>query len=202
MMILRTSAPSPFGRKAVIAASILGLSRELTIEPADTSNPADTLRQQNPIGKIPILLIEDETAIYDSPVILEYLDHRAGGGRIIPREMKARFSALTLQALCDGILDALLLQVYEIRFRPEERREAKWLEYQVEKVSRGLSVLERNPPVIDTVPSVGQITLACTLGYQDLRFQGRWRNSYPRLVAWLDDFAGLVPAFAETKVNP
>ena len=95
-MILRSSPPSPFGRKVNIAASVLGLSAEITIEKADTNDPADTVRRQNPLGKIPVLVIEDGTALYDSRVILEYLDHRAGGSRIISREPRARFAALQI----------------------------------------------------------------------------------------------------------
>jgi glutathione S-transferase len=76
-----------------------------------------------------VLLLEDGSALYDSPVILEYLDLRAGGGRIIPGELQARLAALRLQALCDGILDASVLQVLERRFRPPERHEPKWLDY-------------------------------------------------------------------------
>ncbi len=201
MMILRTSAPSPFGRKIKIAASLLGLTDQIKIENADTNDPADTLRRQNPVGKIPILLLDDGTAIYDSRVILEYLDHLAGGGRIIPREAKPRFAALTLAALCDGIMDAALLRIYEIRFRAEDRREKKWTDYQEEKITRALDVLERNPPKIDALPNVGPIGLACALGYLDLRFQGAWRKGYPRLVTWLDEFASRVPAFAKTKVE-
>ena len=109
--------------------------------------------------------------------------------------------ALRLQALADGILDASLLLVYEKRFRPEERHERKWIDYQSEKVKRGLDVLEKDPPAIDATPNVGQIALACALGYQDLRFQGLWRKSYPKLVAWLDDFARRVPSFGTTKVE-
>ena len=99
MMILRTSPPSPFGRKVLLAASLLGLSNEITIEKADPSDASDTLRRQNPVGKIPILILDDGTTLFDSRVILEYLDHRAGGGKIIPREPDARFAALRLQAL-------------------------------------------------------------------------------------------------------
>jgi glutathione S-transferase len=201
MMILRTSPPSPFGRKIKIAAGLLGLLDRIKIETADTNDPADTLRQQNPVGKIPILILEDGTAIYDSRVILEYLDHLAGGGRIIPRDGKERFVVLTLAALCDGVMDASLLQIYEMRFRPEDRREQKWLDYQAEKVTRALEVLEKSPPVIDPIPNVAAITLACALGYRDLRFQGLWRKDYPRLVTWHDDFASRVPYFAKTKVE-
>ena len=139
--------------------------------------------------------------LFDSRVILDYLDHLAGGGRIVPGEPGARFKALRLQALADGILDASLLLVYETRFRPEERREKKWTGSQADKVKRGLDVLEKDPPAIDATPNVGQIALACALGYQDLRFQGVWRKSYPKLVAWLDDFARRVPSFAKAKVE-
>jgi glutathione S-transferase len=198
-MILRASPTSPFVRKIRIAAAILGLTAEIAVERADTGDPGDSLRQQNPLGKIPVLLLDDGNTIYDSPVILEYLDHRAGGGRIIPREPAARFAALRLQALCDGILDASVLQVLEGRFRPPDRHEPKWLDYQADKVTRALAGLEQAPPVRAVNPDVGHITLACALGYRDLRFAGSWRKDHPRLVAWLDDFAALVPAFAETK---
>lgn len=202
MMILRSAPPSPFGRKVKIAAGILGMTADIEIQATDTNNPADTVRQQNPLGKIPVLIAEDGAAYYDSRVILEYLDHRAGGGKIIPREAKPRFDALRMQALCDGILDACILQVYEARFRPEEHRLKSWLEYQADKVTRALAVLEAAPPPIDAVPHIGQITLACVLGYRDLRFEGKWRADHPRLVAWLDKFASQVPAYEKTKVVP
>ncbi|MBZ0147786.1 MAG: glutathione S-transferase family protein [Pseudorhodoplanes sp.] len=201
MMILRTSPPSPYGRKIKIAASLLNLDKDIKVETADTNDPTDTLRNQNPLGKIPILVLPDGLTLFDSRVIMEYLDHLAGGGRIIPAEPGTRFKTLRLQALADGILDASLLLVYEKRFRPEERHERKWIDYQSEKVKRGLDVLEKDPPAIDATPNVGQIALACALGYQDLRFQGLWRKSYPKLVAWLDDFARRVPSFGTTKVE-
>ena len=102
-MILRSSPASPFGRKVRIAASLLGLADKIDVRETDLNDPADSIRAQNPLGKIPALILDDGTGYYDSRVILEYLDHLAGGGRIIPREPKARFAALRLQALCDGI---------------------------------------------------------------------------------------------------
>src|SRR5262249_53249300 len=125
MLTLRSSPASPFGRKIRIGASVLGLDGAIAIEPADTANPSDTVRQQNPLGKIPTLVLEDGTTLFDSRVILEYLDHRAGGGRILPRETAARFNTLRLQALADGMMDASILVVYEGRWRPAERHEAK-----------------------------------------------------------------------------
>jgi glutathione S-transferase len=202
MMILRSSPASPFGRKVRIAASLLGLASEIDVTATNLEDPADSVRAQNPVGKIPVLILDDGTAYYDSRVILEYLDYRAGGGRIVPREASARFEALRLQALCDGLLDACLLLVYEGRYRPADKHVQSWIDRQTDKVARGLKSLEAAPPKLDSVPNVGQITLACLLGYRDLRFGGTWRKEYPRLLAWHDKFAAQVPAFAETKVEP
>lgn len=201
MMILRSSPPSPFGRKVKLALGILGLENEVTIEKADPTDANDSLRQQNPLGKIPALITEDGAVLYDSPVILEYLDARAGGGKIIPGDPKARIAAITLQALCDGILDAGILLVYEGRWRPPEMAVQKWIDHQRGKVERGLAVLEGAPPKLDAIPNVGAITLACALGYGDLRFEGKWRASHPKLVQWLDAFAAKVPAFEKTRVT-
>lgn len=201
MMILRSSPASPFARKVRIAAALLGFDAEIKVEPADTTDVNDSVRRQNPLGKIPVLIDEDGVAYYDSRVILDYLDNRAGGGRIVPRDAKARLAALRLQALCDGILDASILTLYETRWRKPETHEPKWLEHQAGKIARALDVLEAAPPLLDgkTLPDVGQITLACVLGYRDFRFSGQWRTGHPRLVAWLDNFAARVPAFAATK---
>jgi glutathione S-transferase len=200
MMILRSSPPSPFGRKIKLALGILGLDNDVTIEKADPTDANDTLRRQNPLGKIPALILEDGTVLYDSPVILEYLDQRAGGGKIVPKDADARFKALTLQALCDGILDAGILLVYEGRWRPPEMAVQKWVDHQTGKVTRALGVLEASPPALTAMPDVGAITLACALGYGDLRFGGNWREGHPRLVKWLDAFAAKVPAFEKTRV--
>src|SRR6516165_3016038 len=202
MMILRSSPASPFARKVRIAISLLGFDKEIRIEPADPTDLSDTLRQQNPLGKIPALIADDGVVYYDSRVIVAFLDERAGGGKIVPREPRRRLAALRLQALCDGILDASILTVYEARWRASEQHEQKWLDHQAGKVGRGLAALEAAPPALDApqaLPNVGQIALACALGYRDFRFGGSWRGNHPRLVAWLDQFAARVPAFDATR---
>jgi glutathione S-transferase len=199
MLILRTSNTSPFVRKVRIAANILGLMDKIRLEPSDTLDPKDSVRGQNPLGKIPTLILEDGTALFDSRVILEYFDHLAGGGKIIPAAPKERFEALRLQSLADGILDAGVLRVYENRFRPVEKHEPKWIEHQTDKISRALAVLEASPPALTMPPDVGQIALASALGYLDFRFDGAWRKGHPKLVKWLGEFAAKVPSFAETK---
>jgi glutathione S-transferase len=199
MLTIRTSFGSPFGRKARIAVGVLGLDSKVKAEPATTQDPSDPVRQQNPLGKVPVLVLDDGSAIFDSPVILEYLDHLAGGGKIIPTDFKARIDALRLQALADGIMDASILIVYEGRYRPAEKHEQKWLDLQAGKIDRALAVLEAAPPGLDATPNVGQITLACALGYREFRFPGTLKKSSPRLTGWLDTFAARVPAFEATK---
>ncbi len=199
-MILRSTSASPFGRKVRIAIKLLGLDDKIEIKETDLNDAGDSIRRQNPLGKIPTLVLDDGDTLFDSRVILDYLDHLAGGGKIIPREPKARFGALRMQALCDGVLDASLLIIYEGRYRPEDKRVPAWIERQADKVKRGLDALEAAPPNITSTPDAGQITLACALGYRDFRFPtDDWRSRYPRLRAWLDKFAGQVPAFAATK---
>lgn len=197
MLILRSSPTSPFGRKIKIAIAELGLDDRIEVVPADTNDPAETLRRQNPLGKVPTLVFEDGSTLFDSRVIAEYLDHLAGGGRLFPPG-EARFGQLRLQALADGICDAGLLQVYEIRLRAPELRSAAWVENQTGKVARALASLEAAPPAYDR-PRIGEIALACALGYLDLRFDGAWRASHPALVAWLAAFAARVPAFEATR---
>jgi glutathione S-transferase len=199
MLVLRSSPASPFGRKIKIAAGVLGLDGQIEIQPVDTTDPTDTVRKQNPLGKIPALVLEDGMVLFDSRVILEYLDHRAGGGRIVPTDASARFAALRLQALADGMMDAAILLIYEGRWRPADRREAKWVDHQAGKVARALAALEADPPILDAPPDMGRIALACALGYQDFRFAGSWRKDHPRLVAWLDNFAAAVPAYAASR---
>jgi glutathione S-transferase len=198
-MILRSAPPSPFGRKIKIAAALLGLSSEITVVTTDTVNPGDPIRSENPLGKIPALVLEDGMVIYDSRVILEYLDTKAGGGRIIPSDSMERIKAQTLHALADGIMDAAILQIYEVRWRDAAKHDQKWLDHQAGKVSRALAYLEATPPSLTGQIHVGLIAVACALGYLDLRFKGEWRASYPKLVGWLDAFATKVPSFEATR---
>jgi glutathione S-transferase len=201
MLILRSSPPSPFGRKVRIAAALAGLSDRIRVENADTMNPNEALRRQNPLGKIPTLVLENGESLYDSRVIVEFFDAFAGGGRLIPAGWD-RFEALRLQALADGMLDAAILRVYEARWRSEERHEPKWLDYQSEKIDRALTFAEATYATPPARHHIGHVALACALGYLDLRFEGRWRESHPGLVAWLADFEARVPAFAETRFTP
>ncbi len=180
-----------------MSALILGLMDKIEVKRASTMDPEDSLRQENPLGKIPVLILDDGARIYDSRVICEHLDTLAGGGKLFPTGA-ARWPALTLQALADGMTDAAILEVYESRYRPEEKRHPDWVDHQREKVRRGLTWLEANAPDTHAQPDIGDIALACALSYLDFRFEGNWRDGHPKLVAWLDGFAQRVPAFGET----
>ena len=194
---LRSSARSPFGRKVRIAASVVGLTNDILVEEADPMSADDPIRQQNPLGKIPQLVLEDGRIFYDSRVIIEYFDAISGGGRLIPNDPSSRFPVLTQAALADGMLDAGILIVYEGRFRADQKPYQPWLDYQRGKIERGLNAFEAGPPAVEpgTIASIG---LACTLGYLDFRQQVDWRPICPGLVAWLDAFATAIPMFEQT----
>lgn len=198
MMKLHLSPTSPASRKVRIGAAMLGLDGAIELVPTDFMDLSDPLYRHNPLGKIPTLVLEDGSALTNSAVILDYLDGRAGGGRIVPRaDDGRRWRVLGEQALADGMLDAIVLQVYEVRFRPEDKRVASWVERQAGKVDGALAAFERRPP--EGPRTVADIALACALGFLDLRMEGRWRADHPTLVAWLDGFARDVPSFEATR---
>jgi glutathione S-transferase len=194
-MKLLLRGPSPFGRKGTFAIAHLGLSDRVEIGVPDDE---ESLRKLNPLAKVPALIIEDGTALFDSRVILEYLDMLAGGDKIIPVETGARFGALREAALADGILEGALLVTYEGRYRPDQTPYEPWLDFQRGKVGRGLAAMADAPPAI-TPLTVGGIGLACALEYIDFREQYDWRPEFPALVAWLDDFNAAHPVFADSK---
>ncbi len=201
-MKLHSSGPSPFGRKVKIAAYHLGLMDRITIEQTDVNNPDPDFYDTNPLGKIPALVVDDNQVLFDSRVIIEYLDSIATSNRIFIADGPARFKDLTLGALADGMMDAGILQVYETRKRPPEERSQGWLDFQAGKVARTLDALEADTPSLEDGITIGHIGLACALGYLDFRFNGDWRASHPKLVSWLDSFAAEVPGFDKTRPPP
>jgi glutathione S-transferase len=197
MLVLRAVATSPFVRKVRIAAALLELDDRIEVLPADTGDPDDSLREQNPLGKVPALILESGEVLYDSPVIVEYLDWLAGGGKIIPADPARRFRSLTQQALADGIMEAAVLLRYEWLWREPGMRSEKWTAHQADKIARALAAFEAAPP--EELSDISTITLACALGYLDLRFEGEWRTGHHRLVAWLDLVSDATPSFEATR---
>ena len=173
-MILYSSTASPFGRKIKLAAYVLGLINEISVMPTDTMDPKDEIRKINPLGKIPSLIV-GKTALYDSSVIIEYLDNPAGGGRIITAAGIDRYACLTAAAKMDGIIDAALLMVYEGRFRPKEMRVERFVDWQCDKIIRALKSIEPAPYAGGALPDVADIGLACALDYLDFRKPLYWR---------------------------
>lgn len=198
-MQLRSSPSSPFGRKVKMATYILGFDDQVTPVLTDTLDPNDRICDVNPLGKIPALE-DDGNTYYDSRVIMEYLDAKAGGGKIIPASGPTRYEALTRAALMDGILDAAILVIYERRMRPEDKYVESVVERQRGKIIRGLEAIaaENRSYSNGAMPDIGEIGLACVLDYLDFRKQVNWRDHAPNLVSWLADFAAMVPGYEDS----
>ncbi|HEX3864765.1 MAG TPA: glutathione S-transferase [Stellaceae bacterium] len=197
-MKLRHNPASPYVRKVMVCAHELGLTGKIELLTTAVS-PVEvnaTLAAENPLMKIPALTTDDGQVLFDSPVICEYLDSVAGGGKLFPAGA-ARWIALRQQALGDGILDALILCRYEIAARPEEKRFAGWTDAQMRKAHQGLAALERED--LSGVRTIGHVTAGCTLGYLDFRFPNDgWRARHAKLAAW---YAGVeqLPSMQATK---
>ncbi len=198
-MELRHSQSSPFVRKVKLAANVLGFADDLVLVEANTMDTSDAIQSVNPLGKIPVLH-DAGSIIYDSRVIIEYLDTKAGGGIIIPSSGMARFETLTRAALMDGIMDAAILIVYEGRMRPIDKYVDSFVFYQSEKIKRGLNTIASATAEYKNgaVPDIGEIALACVLDYLDFRKQVNWRDHAANLEDWLDVFASSVPGYKES----
>lgn len=199
-LILYYSPMSPYARKVLALAHETGLIDQIEVIHA-SGTPVDIGTApiaHNPLGKIPTLTRPDGGAIYDSRVICQYLDARAGhkffpdGGR--------RWDALTLEATADGMLDAALAMVYEGRLRSEEHRYPAIVEGNWQKIARALDAIEERWMAYLAGPvCIGQIALGCALGYLDLRHDARnWRGTRPNLRAW-DDVMAARPSMMATR---
>ncbi len=197
-MKLHYNAASPYARKVRVLAIETGLMGgiELAKVMVTPTSPDADLCADNPIGKIPTLVLDDGSALYDSRVICEYLDGLHAGAHLFPDNDDARWTAVRRQALADGILDSAVNTRYESFLRPEELRWADWVDNQMAKIRRSLDVLE-GEPMGDGV-DIGTISVACALGYLDFRYSDeRWRDSRPKLAAWFEKFAQR-PSMSET----
>lgn len=192
MLRLRNSATSPYVRKVRVLLLETGL--EDRVELIDTqvtpTNPNAELNVDNPIGKVPVLLTENGMALYDSPVICEYLDSLHSGTKMFPVNGVSRWLALRRQALGDGLLDAAILGRYESTLRPAAKLWQDWLDAQIGKIDRSLDAMEAEALQLEGVINIGTITIACALGYLDFRYsEMNWRSKRPALTAWFDDFS-------------
>jgi glutathione S-transferase len=189
-MKLHWSPRSPFVRKVMIAAHELGLVNRLDCvrTVVATTKPHAGLMEENPLSKIPTLVLDDGSVIYDSAVILEYLDELHEGPKLVPVTLPERLTALRRQTLGDGFLDFLLLWRNE-RERPHPSQ--VHLATYAEKRGAILRALDKEAGELAAAPfSVGHIAIGCALSYLDFRFAAEdWRSGHPRITAWHAQFA-------------
>lgn len=188
-MKLHFSAASPYVRKVNVCAEELGLASRIEIVPTKVlpSEPNREYAKVTPLMKVPSLELDDGTVLFDSIVICEYLDSLAGS-KLFPSGA-ARWKALRLHAIADGILDAAILARYENHLRPAELRWSAWTDGQLTKVDQALDFLERSSGELQGV-NIGTISAGCALGYLDFRYAERnWRGKHPKLAAWFDDIS-------------
>lgn len=192
---------SPFVRKVMAVVLELGFADKVAIEfnPASPLQRDPALVDHNPLGKIPALILDDGTTLFDSPVICEYLAASAGDTVLFPPAGPARWAALTQQALGDGLLDAAIANRYETVMRPADLRWPGWTEAQLAKVRGALDRIEALAPTLPETPTIGTITLGCALGYLDFRYADlNWREGRPAAAAWFAAFDAR-PSMAETR---
>jgi glutathione S-transferase len=197
------SPTSPFVRKCLVAARELGLREKIEFLPAN-ANPINrdrTIIPHNPLGQVPTLLLDDGTALYDSRVIVEYLNDLADGD-LLSRTGPERWRILVEHSLADGILGAALLARYETAVRPENLRWNDWTAGQLDKITTGLDALENRAAGFGDRVDLGTIAFGCALGYLDFRFPHlEWRNGRPNTAAWFEWFGGR-DSMVETRPPP
>ena len=189
-MKLHWSPRSPFVRKVMIAAHERGLVDRIVCvrTVAAMTKPHAELMADNPLSKIPTLVLDDGRVLYDSPVICEYLDGIGGAPKLFPAEPVARFEALRRQALGDGFLDMLVtLRNERERAQPSEVHMAST----AVRTAAVLQSLEREAEALGATPfGIGHIAIGCALSYLDFRFADEdWRKDHPRAARWHAAFA-------------
>ena len=194
-MKIAYSAASPYVRKVMAYAIARGLNDKIERWKSGTTDPA--LLPVNPLSKVPTLITDDGTSIYDSPVLCEYLDSIGNAPQLFPPVGPARWKALTQEALGDGILDATQPRRREIALPQDEGRQS-YIALQQGKVTRALDELEKQADALGDLTTIGEITIGCALGYLDFRYANEpWRPGHPKLSAWYDRVVKL-PPLAET----
>jgi glutathione S-transferase len=195
-MKLHHSPASPFVRKVLACAILRGIEDRIEIVATDPHVSPPQLLADNPLSKIPCLITDDGIAVYDSPVICEYLDAIGEAEPLFPPAgSKARLAAQVRHALADGIMDAAVARRMRAG-KPVDEVRAHFLDRQKAAVERGLQVLEADPP--EGLSDIGAVAVGCALGYLDFRFADEpWRAAHPRLAAWFEAVS-MQPAMART----
>ena len=192
---------SPYVRKVRIVMAEKRLDYQFELEDVWTS---DAILKSNPLGKVPCLVMEGGEAVFDSRVIVEYVDTLSPVGKLIPERGRERAEVRTWEALGDGVLDAAILARLEQTWpgRTETQRSAAWIDRQMSRVSASLLAMAQGLGdkawCFGTHFSLADIAAGCALGYLDFRFpQLDWRSSHPNL-ARLGDKLATRPSFIDT----
>ena len=198
-MKLVTSLTSPYGRKVRVVLLEKKIPFKLQVEnPWLPDSPVASL---NPLGKVPVLVLEDGVSVFDSRVIVEYLDHVSPVAHLIPTEPKSRMAVRGVEALADGVTDAAVALYLEKKRVPEQQN-PDWLLLQEKTLFRGLEALSEalgeNSWFLGNGMTLADVACGCTLGYLDLRFPGiDWRTAHPNLTKLTDKLASRA-SFKET----
>ncbi len=196
-MKLLYSPTSPYVRKVLVSAIELGISSSIELLPTNVWDPSTDIAAHNPLGKVPALITEGNEILYDSPVIVDYLDTLNENMELIPANGRARWNALRRQALADGILDAAILRLLEEK-RPDGERSEGWISRQQLSVNRALDKMETEADGLGQDINIGTIATGVALGYLDFRFgDDNWRAERPALADWFDIFCDR-PSMVET----
>jgi glutathione S-transferase len=186
---LHWSPRSPFVRKVMIFAHETGLAdrfeRVRTV--VAMAKPNAALMQDNPLGKLPTMVLDDGRALFDSFVICEYLDGLHAGAPLVPRSGPERWEVLRWHALGNGLLDMLVLWRNERDREPKQRLQDLMQAFEL-KTRAALARLDEEAQELEAAQfGIGHIAIVCALGYLDFRFAGMdWRSPHPRLGAWFD----------------
>lgn len=200
-MLLRALPHSPYVRKVRVAAQEMGLTARLEVVEAHVFDPTTPLLKENPLGKVPALVRDDGSVLYDSTVICQYLDTLHEGPRLFPPEGEALWQALRRNALGDGLGQAATWNIRE-RYRPEGERSPRYQAYYERTIERSLAALDEEAPALRARFGIGEISIACALSYVDFRYPDRgWRKTAPRLGAWYDDVRAR-PSMTATELKP
>lgn len=199
MMKLIGTTTSPYTRKVRVVLAEKRMECEFVVDAPNTET--STVSRYNPLGKIPVLVLDDESTLFDSRVIAEYLDSASPGNRLIPEEKRPRIQARRWEALADGCTDAAVALVMEKR-RPPAQQSAEWIARQQGKVDRALQMMADDLAAkawcTGDFFSLADIALGCCLGWLELRLPDLpWRRNHPNLARLADKLA-LRPSFKDT----
>lgn len=192
MMQLLYAPTSPFVRKVMVCAHLTGQADRIKLR----ESAAHPIRRDariaahNPLAKVPTLILDNGQSLFDSRTICEYLAATGVATNLFPKKDEERWRALALQSLGDGLLDAALLARYETQARPPEFQWQEWRSAQLVKIAACVDVIESQAASLrGEVPTIGEVTIGCALGYIDFRFpEIKWRDTRPQAALWYEAF--------------